>query len=209
MKFNHLFFRLSNLSMPVVLGSLIVSCAGIQTPSNDVVVSDSPSPVSSASDTSEELIFLNDQRDLVNIDKLLLQVNRANQTTKKLASGLLEDGKRLAKQDRKEGLHGQRSGLPKLFCGSAVSYPTVDALTGCAESLVIHDGGFDVKVGNMRLASDIYRATLEFGDRTNKPISGAERQKILDNIKCLDAFVKTPDPKSPGCELIRISLKKA
>lgn len=197
------------MSIPIILGALIVSCANKQTPNNNVVVSDSPSPVSSASDTSEELIFLNDQRDLVNIDKLLLQVNRANQTTQKLSSGLLEDGKRLAKQDKKEGLHGQRSGLPKLFCGSAIGYPTVDALTGCAESLVIHDGGFDVKVGNMKLASNIYRATLEFGDRTNNPISGAERQKILDNIKCLDAFVKSPNPNSPGCELIRVSLKKA
>ena len=99
--------------MLFILGVLIGSCGNKQTASNDFIVSDSPSHVSSTSDTSEELIFLNAHRDLENIDKLLLQVNRANQTTKKLASGLLEDGKRLAEQDRKEGLHGQRSGLSK------------------------------------------------------------------------------------------------
>jgi hypothetical protein len=203
MKFNRLFFKLRNFPLPIILGTLIASCAGIQTPINNVVISQSPSSVSSASE-----IILNSE-DLSNIDKLILQLNRADQENKKLSAGLLENGKKLSEQDRKEGLHGQRDGLSKLFCGSAVGYPTVDALTGCAESIVLENSSFDVRVKRMKDASDIYRATLEFADRTNKPISGAERQKILDNIKCLDAFVKTPDPKSPGCELIRISLKKA
>jgi hypothetical protein len=137
-----------------------------------------------------------------------LQLDRADQRNRDLASGLLDDAKRVAEQDRKEGLHGERSGLSKLFCGSAVEYPTVEALIGCAKSLALEDASFDVKVKRSQNASDIYQTTLEFSKRTKNSISGAERQKIENNIKCLDAFVKSPNPNSPGCELIKISLKK-
>jgi len=183
---------------------LVVSCAGIQSSSNDVVVSQSLSPASSASE-----ITLNSDEELANIDKLLLQVNRADRKNKKLSSGLLGVGKRLTEQDRKEGLHGERSGLSKMFCGSAVGYPTIEALLGCAEALVLEDAGFDVKVRRMKIASDIYRATLKFAERTNNPLPEVEQQRILDNIKCLDDFVKAPDPNSPSCELVKISLTKA
>jgi hypothetical protein len=209
MKFNHFFFRLRNLPISIILVSLTVSCAGIKSPNNDVVVSQSRNPLSSASETYDERITLNDQRDLVNIDKLLLQVNRAPHKNKEFALGLLEDGIRLTEQDIKEGLHGQRSGLSKLFCAGAIIYPTVDLLTGCAESIVLGDSGFDVKLKKMKTASEIYRATLEFAERTNSPLPPAERQRILNNIMCLESFVKSQKPNSLSCELVKISLSKA
>jgi hypothetical protein len=143
-----------------------------------------------------------------NIDKLLLQLNRADRENKKLAAGLLKDAKRVYEEDKRKGLHGGRSGLSKLFCGSVVNYPTIDALVGCAESLALEDASFDVKLKRFKNASNIYRATLEFSERTKKTISVTERQKIEANIRCLDTFARSPNRNSPICELIRISLKK-
>ena len=202
MKFNYLLGK-SKPSFLLVLVSLTTSCAEGQISNNTV----SQSPISKSSNVKKQPISLNGG-DESNIDKLLFQVNRADQENKKIAVGLLESGKKVAEKNKQEGLHGGRSGLIKLFCGSVVDYPTVEALTGCAESLALDDAGFDVKLKRFKSASNIYRTTLEFSERVKSPILPAERQKIESNIKCLDAFVKTPNPKSPGCELIRISLKK-
>jgi len=203
MRVNHLFSKFSRVSIPIILNLLVASCSRQQSPSIS-----SPSPVSEIPDTPEQKVTLNDS-DLSNVDKLLLQVNRAGQQNKKISSGLLETGIRLTEEDRKQGLHGERDGLAKMFCGSAVGYPTVQALIGCAESLVIADASFDVKVKRMKDASKIYRATLEFAKRTNYSLPATERQRILDNIKCLDNFVQAPNPNAPSCELIKISLTKA
>jgi len=208
MNINCLFSKFSKLTTPFILGLLTISCASVRSPSSDAVVSDSSSPLAEIPDTPEQTITLN-SGDLSNIDKLLLQVNRSGPQNRALSLRLLEDGIRLAEKDRKGGLHGERDGLPKLFCASAVGYPTVEGLIGCAESLVIADASFNVKVEKMKDASKIYRATLEFAKRTNYSLPATERQRILDNIKCLDNFVQAPNPNAPSCELIKISLTKA
>lgn len=190
------------------MGLLTISCASVRSPSSDAVVSDSSSPLAEVPDTPEQKITLN-PGDLSNIDKLLLQVNRSGSQNKELSLRLLENGIRLAEKDRKEGLHGERDGLPKLFCASAQGYPTVEGLIGCAESDIIHNGSLDVKLKRFRTASNIYRVTIEFARRINTPLSEAEQQRILDNIKCLDNFVKAPNPNYPGCELVEISLTKS
>lgn len=87
-------------------------------------------------------------------------------------------------------------------------YPAVDALEGCAEALSLEDGGFDVRVGRFDEASQIYKTLLVFSDRADSPIPSDKRQQIEKNITCLDAFVQSPDPVAPGCELIEISLLK-
>jgi len=204
MKINYL---LSKLSISVISGLLTVSCANLQPPTSDIAVSNAPT-VSEIRETPRQRITLN-PGDLSNIDKLLLQANRANKKNKKHSLSLLETGNSLAEKDRKEGLHGQRDGLSKMFCAAAINYPTVDALSGCAESIVLGDSSFDAKVKGMKTASDIYRATLKFAERTSNPLPEGERQRILDNIKCLDDFVRVPNPNSPGCELVKISLTKA
>jgi hypothetical protein len=99
-----------------------------------------------------------------------------------------------------------RSGLFNTFCAAALYYPTVDALIGCAEAISLDDGNFEAKLKNFKASSESYRIALLFSDRTNAPIPPAERQKIEENIACLDAFVKTPNPETPGCELVRVSL---
>jgi hypothetical protein len=203
MKFNCLFEKIKIPFLIITLVSLTTSCTEGQVSNNTIP----QSPSSKPPNLKKQLVSLNGG-DESNIDKLLLQVNRANPENKKLASGLLEDGKKVSEKHKQEGLHGGRSGLSKLFCGSVVNYPTVEALIGCADSLVLADAGFDVKVKRFKSASEIYSTTLKFSERVKSPISPAERKKIEANIKCLDAFVKTSNPKSPGCELIRISFKK-
>jgi hypothetical protein len=192
----------------VSLTLCIVSCTKAETIKTKAESPQASVP-SSAADTSSNVtkprIALNDG-DLNNIDKLLLQVNRANQTNKDLAAKALEGGRETMEQDRREGLHGGRSGLFKTFCAAALNYPTVDALTGCAEAISLTDGNFEAKVKNFKSSSKLYRTALLFSDRTNAPLPAAERQKIQENIACLDAFVKTPNPGTPGCELIRVSL---
>jgi hypothetical protein len=144
--------------------------------------------------------------DLNDIDKLRLQADRANQGSKDMADGLFKQGKSEMEKDRQEGLHGGRSGLSKLFCGSAVSYPTVDALIGCAEAVSLGQTNFEGKLKNFKGSSKLYRTALLFSERTNDKLPTAERQKVEKNIACLDAFTKAPNPKTPGCELVRVSL---
>lgn len=146
--------------------------------------------------------------DLTDIEKLLLQAEQANQEAKDLAADLLGDGKEMEEQDKNDGLHGGRSGLSRLFCASATSYPTFEALEGCAEALVLEDGGFDVKVGRFDEASKIYQTALVFSERTDSAITPEKRRQIEENVTCLNVFVQSPDRTSPGCELIEVSLLK-
>jgi hypothetical protein len=192
----------------VALTLCIVSCTKAETIKTKAESPQASAP-SSAADTSFNVtkprIALNDG-DLNNIDKLLLQVNRANQANKDLATKALEGGREAIEKDRHEGLHGGRSGLFKTFCAAALNYPTVEALTGCAESISLTDGNFEAKLKNFKSSSELYRTALLFSDRTNAALPAAERQKIEKNIACLDAFVKTLNPEAPGCELVRVSL---
>jgi hypothetical protein len=165
-----------------------------------------PSSVATSPNTTKPEVSLHHTNDLTDIDKLLLQVNRANQANRDLANGLLEQGKNHMEKDRQEGLHGGRSGLSKSFCGSAFNYPTVDALTGCAEAISWEQGNFEAKLNRFKESARLYRSALLFSKRTNASLPAAQRQKIEENITCLDAFVKAPNPETPGCELVRVSL---
>ncbi len=186
----------------------VVSCTKAETIKSKAESPQASAPSSAnatSSNTTKPGIGLN-VGDLNDIEKLLLQVNRANQGDKDLADGLLKQGKNNMEKDRQEGLHGGRSGLSKLFCGSAVSYPTVDALIGCAEATSLEDGNFEAKLKKFKTSSEFYRAALLFSDRTNASLPAAERQKVEETIACLDAFIKEPNLEKPGCELVRISL---
>lgn len=152
--------------------------------------------------------------DLSNIDKLLMQIERAGEGNKELASGDLEYGKKAATRAKKEGIesdfvvfHSGWSVALKLYCSSANSFPTTEALLGCAESMVMADASFDTKLRRFKKASNIYRTILKFSEQTNSPLSPTERQLVEENIQCLDSFLKTPNPKSPGCPLVSDSLK--
>jgi hypothetical protein len=164
-----------------------------------------PPTVGTSPNTTTPGIGLN-ASDLTDIDKLLLQVNQANQADKDLAANLLEEGKKFMEQDRQEGLHGGRSGLSKSFCGSAVSYPTIDSLIGCAEATSLEQGDFEAKLRGFKTSSELYQTALLFSERTNTPLPTAERSKVEENIACLDTFTKAPEPETPSCELVRVSL---
>lgn len=190
---------------PIALFTASCNNAGITQPKAEIPQVSVPSSAATSPNTTKPGIGLNGG-DLNDIDKLLLQVSQTNQADKDLAGDLLEQGKNNMEKDRQEGLHGGRSGLSKSFCGSAGSYPTVDALTGCAEAISFEQGNFEAKLTRFKVSSDLYRTALLFGERTNAPLSTANRQEIEENIACLDAFVKTPNPEKPGCELVRVSL---
>jgi hypothetical protein len=144
--------------------------------------------------------------DLYYTDKLLLQVNRANQADKDLAAEGLKSNKNYMEKRWPEGLHGGRSGVTKSLCVSPLYYPTVDGLTYCAEAISLGQTNFEGKLKNFKSSSELYRTALLFSDRTNAPLPAAKRQKIEKNIACLDAFVKAPNPNKPGCEFVRVSL---
>jgi hypothetical protein len=163
------------------------------------------SSAATSSNVTKPMIMLN-VGDLTDIDKLLLQVNRATQENKDAAAAALEGGKRVMEKDRQEGLHGGRSGLIKITCVSPMYYPTFDGLTDCAEAVSIDQSNFEGKLKGFKVSSRLYRTALLFSERTNAPLPAAKRQKIEENIACLDAFVKAPNPKKPGCELVRVSL---
>jgi hypothetical protein len=185
----------------VLLALCTVSCTGAEiTKPKDKSTQEEPSFIATKSE-----ITLNGG-DLNNMDKLLLQVDRASQSNKDMANVLLKQGKSEMERNRQEGLHGGRSGLSKLFCGSAVSYPTVDALIGCAEAVSLGQTNFEGKLKSFKGSSRLYRTALLFSDRTNAFLPAADRQKVEKNISCLDAFVKAPNPEAPGCELVRVSL---
>jgi hypothetical protein len=190
------------LFMTILLALHAVSCTKV----DDVPQSStSSSAVATSPNTTKPEIILN-VGDLNDIDKILLQVNRATQDNKDMADGLLKQGKSSLEKERQEGLHGGRSGLLKLFCGSAVYYPTVDALAGCAEATSLGQGNFEAKLKKFKVSSEFYQALLLFIERTDASLPVAERQKVEKNIACLDAFVKAPNPEMPGCELVRVSL---
>lgn len=192
----------------VFLTVCTVSCTKAETTQSKAEspqASASSSATSTSSNTIKPGIGLN-VGELSDIDKLLLQVNRANQGDKDLADGLLKQGKNEMEKDRQEGLHGGRSGLSKSFCGAAVSYPTVDALTGCAEAVSLEQGDFEAKLKGFKGASRLYRTALLFSERTNVSPPAADRQKVEENIACLDAFTQAPNPEKPGCALVKVSL---
>lgn len=206
MKLHNMLEKNEILFIIVSIALCTISCTNAET-INSKAESPQASALSSAtsSNTTKPGISLN-VGDLKNIDKLLIQIDRANQGDKDLASSLLEQGKNYMKKDRKEGLHGGRSGLSKSFCGSAVSYPTVDALIGCAEAISLEQGDFEAKLKKFKSSSEFYRIVLLFSERTNASLPAVERQKVEENIACLDAFTKAPNPKTPGCEFVRVSL---
>lgn len=189
----------------VLLALFTVSCTQAKTTKPKAEAPQASAPSAATSSATKPGTGLN-VGDLNDMNKLLLQVNRANQGDKDLAADLLEQGKSNMEKDRQEGLHGGRSGLSKSFCGSAVSYPTVDSLTGCAEAISLGDANFEGKLKNFKSSSKLYRTALLFSERTNTPLPAAERQKVEENIACLDAFVKAPKPEKPDCELVRVSL---
>ncbi|MEM9088212.1 MAG: hypothetical protein AAGC93_05650 [Cyanobacteria bacterium P01_F01_bin.53] len=145
--------------------------------------------------------------DLGNLQQLLIQRNRAIAPQKKLALSLLEDGTRLAEQGKQQGLNNQRSGLSKVFCSSAMEYPTVEALIGCAESIALANVSFDRRLQSFGEASAIYRIIPAFGNAIQEPLSIQKQENIDAKIACLDAFVWQPDLEQPGCQLVREALK--
>ena len=185
----------------ISLALYTVSCTKAET----TKPKDKPPQVEPSSIATKSQITLN-SGDLNNVDKLLIQVNRASQDNKDTAGKLLKQGKSEIEKERQEGLHGGRSGLSKLFCGSAVSYPTIDALMGCAEAVSLGQTNFEGKLKNFKGSSRLYGTALLFSERTNASMPAADRQKVEKNIACLDAFVKEPNPTAPGCELVRVSL---
>jgi hypothetical protein len=192
----------------VPLALCAFACTKAETTKLNAEATQASAPSSAAttsSNATKPRIMLN-VGDLTDIDKLLLQVNRATQKNKDLAAADLEWGKIEMEKERKKGLHGGRSGLSKLFCVSPMDYPTVDGLKNCAEAVSLEQANFEGKLKKFKGASKLYRTALLFSDRTNAPLPTAQRQKIEKNIACLDAFVKTPNPKSPGCELVKVSL---
>lgn len=144
--------------------------------------------------------------DLTDIDKLLLQVNRATQENKDAAARDLEYVKIAMEKERQEGLHGGRSGLSKITFVSPMYYPTVDGLTNCAEAVSLEQANFEGKLKKFKGSSKLYRTALLLSERTNTPLPAAKRQKIEENIACLDAFIKAPNPETPSCELVRVAL---
>jgi hypothetical protein len=189
----------------ILLTLCTVSCTKAETIKTKAESPQASAPSFSAdtsSNVTKSRIALNDG-DLNNIDKLLLQVNRANQANKDLAAKALERGREAMEQERQKGLHGRRSGLFKTFCAAALNYPTVEALTGCAEAISLTDGNFESKLKNFKSSSKLYRTALLFSDRTNAPLPSAERQKVEKNIACLDAFVKAPNIETPGFDTLR------
>jgi hypothetical protein len=177
----------------VPLALFTVSCTKAETTKPKAEVPQAM-PLSSAaisSNATKSRIMLN-VGDLTDIDKLLLQSNRATQENKDAAAAALEDGKRVMEKERQEGLHGGRSGLTKITCVSPVYYPTVDGLTDCAKSIPLEQGNFEGKLKGFKVSAKLYRTALLFSERTNAPLPAAKRQKIEENIACLDAFVKAP-----------------
>jgi hypothetical protein len=208
MKPSNMLEKTKVLLIIVPLALCTVSCTKAQT-AKPKAESPQTSAPSSATATSSNVtkpgIILN-VGDLNDIDKLLLQVARATQEDKNYAAEALEGSKLAIEQERQEGLHGGRSGLTKIACISPIYYPTVDGVAACAEAVSLEDANFEGKLKNFKSSSEFYRTALLFSKRTNAPLPAAERQKIEENIACLDAFVKTPDPETPGCELVRVSL---
>ncbi len=191
----------------VPLALFTVSCTKAETtkPKAETPQASAPSSSATSSNATKPRIYL-DISDLKNIDKLLLQVNRATQENKDLAAKALERGKESMEKDRQEGLHGGRSGLFKIFCASATNYPTVEALRGCADAISLVDANFEAKIKNFKSSSKLYQTALLFSERTNTPLPSTERQKVEKDIACLDAFVKAPNPEAHGCELVKVSL---
>ena len=192
----------------VPLALCTVSCTKAETTRSEVESPQASAPSSTtatSSNTTKPGIILN-IGDLTDINKLLLQVNRATQENKNFAAEALEGSKIAIEKERQEGLHGGRSGLTKIVCVSSMHYPTVDGLVGCAEATALEQRNFEGKLRGFEGSSRLYRTALLFSERTNAPLPAAERQKIEENIACLDAFVKSPNPETPGCELVRVSL---
>lgn len=145
--------------------------------------------------------------DLKNVETMLLQRDRATPPQKTLALELIEDGKRLATEATAQGLRNERSGLSKLFCDSAIEYPTVDGLMSCAEAIALADVGLDVKIKQFDKAAGIYRTIPDFAQAINEPLSPKKAETIEENIVCLEQFIWSLDTEATSCQIIQDALR--
>ena len=162
----------------------------------------------------KQLIILN-IGDLKYVDKLLMQrsslggalPSRATEAHKKEAATWLAKSQRMAAEDKASDFQHGYSGISKMHCPSAMTYPTNEALLICAESEVLSDIASIERVNRFRGASRMYHAVLKFSNAVGEPLSSRQRQSVKANISCLDAFLAKANMPAPTCELIFTTLR--
>lgn len=145
--------------------------------------------------------------DLKSVEQMLLQRDRATPPQKKIALEFIADGTRLAAEATAQGLHNERSGLSKLFCDSAIEYPTVEGLMGCAEAIALAEVGLDIRVKQFGKAANIYRTVPAFASAIGEPLSSQETKTVEENIVCLERFIWSLETEAKDCQIITNALK--
>lgn len=148
-----------------------------------------------------------DQRDMTNIDALLTQLRRAKAKEAQAAEIFLKEGDEMTAQ-RRWGAAG------KGYIGVIISKPSAVALMGYAHTRVMSEIRPDnptileAKTKDFQYAANIYRLALEFAERADSPLAPEDRTRVEERIRCLDDFVRNPDPQaSTTCGYVRDALK--
>lgn len=148
-----------------------------------------------------------EQDELTDIEALLSQVKRVGPAEEQAAKILLREGL--------EARAKKRWGPAAKAYGEAAMYkPNTEALVGTADMEVIIDRAalgnkqqkLESKLRDFQGSIPLYRVTIELNERTNSPLSVEQRNEIEEKIKCLETFVKNPNPEFPICQLVKDAL---
>lgn len=157
--------------------------------------------------TQEEANNLPYQGSLTDVNGLLMQLNKDNPNLHQESQRLL----RIALDAKNNDDWGAAA---KGFGESIVFMPTNEALLGYAMSQIMTNvytpdskESLNAKIRNFQEAIKVYKATVEFGQRSGKALSNDQEKLIKSNVSCLEAFLKSPNTKIAPCDLVSMALK--
>jgi hypothetical protein len=147
------------------------------------------------------------QGNLSNLNGLLLQLQKNNPDLERQSKERYEFA--LKSQELKDW--GSAS---KGFAESVSLKPTPNALLGYALSQIMTNvntpnsqESLDTKLRNFRDAIKLYQVAIELAKETKQPLSKEQQQTVNANSACLKAFLSSPNPKSPTCQLVADALQ--
>jgi hypothetical protein len=148
--------------------------------------------------------------DLENVDALMKQLGRMGPEERELGLALLKNARELEARTRREGRKFRRgfSVTAANYGNSAVYYPTTEALLGYAEFRIMAPDDYEVKLRRFKASAKVYRAAIQLGERTGKPLTAQQRRNANESANCLETFIKKPNQKSPPCKLVADALKQ-
>jgi hypothetical protein len=196
---------LISCSLTVILGS----CSSANLRSESSQIDSQKANQNTTGGKTDKLDSSSYQGSLLNVDGLLKQLEKANTN-----SELQRQSDKLLKAALDSQSRNDWGGATKGFAYSIGFKPSNEAILGYAKARIMTNvytlnpkESLNTKIRNFKEAIKIYQVAIQFSQRANKPLSNEQKQSIQTNITCLGAFIKSPNPKVPTCQIVKEALR--